>query len=62
VQITLAKEKYISLKVSSNENTKTFLFLNNQRKTRNLLNYIKHTIHNKLKKKNKEKRKRKINV
>jgi hypothetical protein len=50
VQITLAKEKYISLKISSNENKKMFLFLNNQRKIRNLLNYITHTIHNKLKK------------
>jgi hypothetical protein len=34
VQITLAKEKYISLKISSKEKQKDVPFLNNKRKTK----------------------------
>jgi hypothetical protein len=34
MQITLVREKYISLKINSNENKETFLFLNNKKKTK----------------------------
>jgi hypothetical protein len=59
VQITLAKEKYISLKIKVLK-TKRRSF-SKQKKNKNLLNYITQTIYNKLKKKLRE-RKRKINV
>jgi hypothetical protein len=54
VQITVAKEKSISLKIPSNEN-KRHSFSKQQKKNKNLLSYITHTIYNKLKIKNKNK-------
>jgi hypothetical protein len=54
MQITLAKEKSISLKIKVMK-TKRRSFTKQQKKNKNLLNYVTHTIHNKLKIKRNEK-------
>jgi hypothetical protein len=61
VEITLAKEKFISLKIKVMK-TKRRPISKQHKKNKNLLNYITHTIHKKLKKKRKNKEKIKINV